>query len=183
MTSTYARYAPMNCSHIPKFSNRIPYVDWLTYLPMFKDEEGDGVALHLIKFHMHACKLKVEWHANCLMKMFMDSMEGKERSLYEKLPLSCICSLNDFHTLFFEHFKESYSSLLLVKNCCEHFEGYIQNIKYVYGNDMFMDDEIIEDIHDNHFHHQKGLLEDSFHDSQDNFQQNVASSLDENQID
>jgi len=28
----------------------------------FKDEKGDDAALHLVKFHMHVCKLKVQFH-------------------------------------------------------------------------------------------------------------------------
>ena len=74
------RYAPMNPSHIPSFPNLMSHIDWQSYLPKLKDEEGDDVALHLIKFHMHSCKLKVEWHEDCLMKMFMATLEGKTRS-------------------------------------------------------------------------------------------------------
>jgi hypothetical protein len=75
------RYAPMNHSHIPGFPNRMPCIDWQTYLPKFKDEEGDDVALHLIKFHMHTHKLKVKFHEDCLMKMFMATLEGKGKIL------------------------------------------------------------------------------------------------------
>ena len=52
----------MHRSHIPGFPHRMPSIDWLTYLPKSKDDKGDDVALHLIKFCMHARKLKVEWH-------------------------------------------------------------------------------------------------------------------------
>ena len=44
----------MNHSHILGFPNRMPHIDWQSCLPKFKDEEGDDVALHLIKFHMHS---------------------------------------------------------------------------------------------------------------------------------
>jgi hypothetical protein len=155
----------MNSSHIPGFPNRMPGVDWLNYLPKVKDEEGDDAALHLIKFHMHARKLNVEWHEDCLMKMFMASLEGKARTWYEKLPSASICSLKDFHTIFFANYRESYPLLLLVENCCEHFESFIQHLEDVYGDDVFMNDEIIEAMHENPFHHKKGMLEDSFHDS------------------
>jgi len=33
-----ARYAPMDRSGIPVFLNPMPHVDWLTYLPLFKDK-------------------------------------------------------------------------------------------------------------------------------------------------
>ena len=65
-------------------------MDWRTCLPKFKDEEGDDVALHLIKFHMHSLKLKVEWHEHCLMNMFIATMEGKENLWYEKLPAASL---------------------------------------------------------------------------------------------
>jgi hypothetical protein len=75
----------MNHSCIPGFPNCMPCIDWKTYLPRFKYQEGDDVDLHLIKFHMHICKLKV-YHEDCLMKMVMVTFEGKARSRYEKLP-------------------------------------------------------------------------------------------------
>ena len=54
-----ARYAPMNRSHIPGFPNPMPKVEWLTDLPIFKDEKKDNVSLHLVRFHMHVHSLKV----------------------------------------------------------------------------------------------------------------------------
>jgi hypothetical protein len=96
MDSQSARYAPMNRSHIPGFPNRMPCIDWKTYLPKFKDEEGDDDALHLIKFHMHSRKLKVKWHEYCLMKMFMATLHGNARSWYENLPSASLYSLQGF---------------------------------------------------------------------------------------
>ena len=75
MSSMVVRYAPMNCAHITSFANQIPYIDWKAYLPIFKYQKGDDVALHLIRFHMHICKLGVELHEYSLMKMFMASLE------------------------------------------------------------------------------------------------------------
>jgi hypothetical protein len=172
MDSQSTRYAPMNRSHIPGFPNRLPHIDWQTYLPKFKDEEGDDVALHLIKFHMHVHKLKVKFHEYCLMNMFMASLEGKERSWYENLPAASICSLKDFHTVFFEHFKESCPLLLLVENCCEHFESFIQYLEDVYDDDVFMDHEIIESLQENPFHHK---------DIQENVQQTEVFPSAENE--
>lgn len=51
---------------------------------------------------MHSHKLKFEWHEDYLMKMFMVTFEGKERSWYEKLLASSLYSLKDFHIVFFE---------------------------------------------------------------------------------
>ena len=71
MISTSARYAPMNHAHIPSFPNRIPNVDWQTCLPKFKNQKSDDAALHLVRFHMHICKMGIELHEDSLMKMFM----------------------------------------------------------------------------------------------------------------
>ena len=115
---------------------------------VFRGEEGDHVVLHLIKFHMHARKLKVEWHEDCLMKMFMASLEGNARTWYKWLPATSIFSLRYFHAVFFRHFKESCPLLLLVEDCCECFDGFILNLEQVYQDDQFMDDEIIEALHE-----------------------------------
>ena len=93
MSSLCERYAPMNHAHIPGFPNRIPKVDWQTGLPNFKDQKNDDVALHLVRFHMHICKLGVEFHEDYLMKMFMDILEGNARSWYERLPSESLYSL------------------------------------------------------------------------------------------
>lgn len=55
------RYAPMDQSHICGFPNPVPYVDWSTHLPMFKDEKKSDVGLHLVKFHIHLCRLRVDF--------------------------------------------------------------------------------------------------------------------------
>jgi len=61
--------------------------------------------------------------------------------------------------VFYEHFKESYSSLLLVENCCEHFDSFIQHLENIYGVEEFMDKEIIEALYDNSFQHQEETIE------------------------
>ena len=97
MGSIARRYAPLKRDHIPGFPNQIPKVNWKINFPMFKDEDGDYVALHLVRFHMHARKLKVQFHEYCLLKMFMDSLERKAWSWYEGFPPASIHSLGVFH--------------------------------------------------------------------------------------
>lgn len=80
------RYAPFDRSTIPSFPNPLPKFDWSRNLPLFKDEIGDDVALHLLKFHMHIRKFKFKFHEHCLMKIFMVTLEEKARSWYENLP-------------------------------------------------------------------------------------------------
>jgi hypothetical protein len=69
---------------------------------------------------------------------------GKMRSWYEGFPSGCIYSLVDFHMIFYENFKETYPSLLLVKYCCQHVQGFIQYLESVYGDEELMDEELQE---------------------------------------
>ena len=73
-------YAPMHHAHIPGFPNMIPKIDWLTYLPIFKDQKDDDARIHLFRFHNHIHKLGVELHEDSLTKMFMASLEENGRS-------------------------------------------------------------------------------------------------------
>ena len=123
------RYAPMSRDHIPGFPNKMPKVDWLQNLPMFRNVEGNDVALHLVKFHIHVHKLKIDFPEDCLMKMFMATLEDEARSWYESLPLASIYCLKDFHTIFFERYRESCLSLMLVQNCCEHISNFIEYLE------------------------------------------------------
>ena len=72
-----ARYAPMHQDHVLGFPNPMPQVDWQTYLPKFRDGKGDDATLHLIRFHMHVPNLKINFHEDFLMKMFMIRLEEK----------------------------------------------------------------------------------------------------------
>ena len=143
MSSVVVRYAPMNHVDIPGFPNWIPNIDWKAYLPILKYQKGDDAALHLVSFHKHIYKLGVELHEDYLMKMFMANLEGDARSWYEGLPLESLYCLKDFHTIFNEHFKDQYPSLLLVQDCCIHVKGFIKDLENMYGDYEFMDEEIL----------------------------------------
>jgi len=62
---------------IPGFPNKIPKGDWQRDLLMFKDDDRNDAALHLVRFHMHTHKLKVDFPEDCLMKIFMATLEGE----------------------------------------------------------------------------------------------------------
>lgn len=160
----------MSCMHILGFPNHIPCVDWETYFLKFKHGEVDDVALHLVKFHIHINKLKVEFYEDFLMKIYMATLEGRARSSYEKLTPTSPYSLKKFHIVFFEHYKESYPSLLLVGNCCEHVKSFIQYLEIFYGDEDFKDEEIIESLYENPFQHQVEKLEASCQDIRENFE-------------
>ena len=79
----------------------------------------------------------------------MVSLEGNERSWYEGLPSKSLYSLKYFHTVFHEHFNDQYPSLLLFQYCCMHVKGFIEDLENMYGNDEFMDEELLEMLQEN----------------------------------
>ena len=60
----------MDQSQIPGFPNPMPYVDWFTHLPIFRDGKKDDIDLNLVKFHVNLCRLRVEFPEDFLMKVF-----------------------------------------------------------------------------------------------------------------
>ena len=120
---------------------------------MFKDKKGDVAVIHLLRFHMHIHRLKIKFPEDCLMKMFVVSLEEKVRSWYEKLPTASICSLKN------DKYKEDYPSLLVVQNCYDNFESFIQYLEDYYDEDQFTNNEILEALDENHFQHPKQKVE------------------------
>ena len=80
MASVARRYAPMSRDHITGFPNKMPKAYWQRNFPMFKNVKGNDVSLHLVKFHIHVHKLKIDFPKYCLMKMFMATLEDEARS-------------------------------------------------------------------------------------------------------
>ena len=107
MNSQAARYAPMNFYVILGYPNQIPPAICKTYLPIFKDQKGDDVAIILFRFHKHIHKLGVGWHKDSLMKIFRASLEENARLWYDGLPSGILSSLKYFHAVFHEHFKRN----------------------------------------------------------------------------
>ena len=95
----------MNHAHIPGFPNCLPHIYWKTYLPKFRDEEGDDDALHLLKFHGNIYRLRIEFPKDCLMNIFMASLEGKARSWYENCHLVACIPLKIFIWYFLRDIK------------------------------------------------------------------------------
>ena len=85
------------------------------------------------------------------MKIFMVSLEGNARSWYERLPSKSLYSLKEFHIVFHEHFKDQCPSLLLVEVCCMYVKGFIENLENMYGDDQFMNEELLDILKDNSF--------------------------------
>ena len=160
------RYAPLSRDHIPGFPNKIPKVDWSRNLPIFNDDGKKDAALHLVRFHMHIRKLKVDFPEDCLMKIFLATLEGEAQSWYESLPPACIYCLKDFHAMFIERYKDSYPSLNLVQDCCKHAYSFIESLEKFYEDDNFMDEEIMEALYEKPFQQHIEILEDTCQDQQ-----------------
>lgn len=163
------RYAPMNKDHIPRFPHKMPQVNWDRNVPIFQDEKVDDALLHLIKFHIHLWRFKVEWHEDCLVKMFMLTLEGKSREWYEGLNLGSLFYLKEFHKVFYEHYKENYPYLSLVENFCDQYKDLIQylvNIDEDLGN--WHPKDLLEAVHE--FHSQV-----NYHDNQEMLVENESN--------
>ena len=85
----------------------------------------------------------------------MATLEGKAWSWYKSLENGSLYSLVDFHDVFYDMYKECHPSLLLVKDCCKHSASFIQYLEDCYDDDEFMDEEILEALHNNTFQHQE----------------------------
>ena len=133
---------------------------------MFNNDGKKDAALHLIRFQMHIRKLKVDFPEDCLMKIFLATLEGEAQSWYENFPLAYIYCLKDFHTIFLERYKESCPSLMLVQNCCEHVDSFIKDLENFYGDNELMDGEIMEALYKSSFQQHTEILEDTYQDQQ-----------------
>ena len=111
-------------------------------------------------------KLNINFHEVCLMKMLMITLEEKSRFWYESLPPNCIYSLKDFHLVFFEKYRETYRSFLLIEDCCDHFENFIQNLESSYGDEEFMYDELLYALNENHFHRHEKIMDSTMDDNE-----------------
>ena len=133
----------------------------------------------LVRFHMHTRNLKVDFPKDCLMKIFIATLEGEAQSWYEILPPICIYCLKDFHAMFIERYKDSYPSLNLVQDCCKHDYSFIESLEEYYEDDNFMDVEIMEALYENPFQQHEENLVDTHQDDQEILQQNQDQQLED----
>ena len=68
--------------------------------------------------------------------------------------------------MFFEKYRESSPSLMLVQNCCEHVDSFIEDLENFYGDNELMDGEIMEALYENLFQQHTENLEDTYLDQQ-----------------
>ena len=108
---------------------------------------------------MHVHNLGVELHEDYLMKMFMVDLEGNSWSWYDRFPSDSLYSIKYFRTVFHEHFKDQYPSLLLGENYYMHVKGFIHDLENMYGDDQFMDEELLDILKYNSFHKKGGSIQ------------------------
>ena len=108
------------------------------------------------------------------MKMFMATLEDEARFWYESFPPASIYCLKDLHAMFFEKYKESYPSLILVQNCCSHVHNFIEDLENGYGNNKLMDEEIMEALYENPFQQQNQDLSTMENDEREIFVSNLS---------
>ena len=63
---------------------------------------------------------------------------------------------------------------MLIQDCCTHEKGFIENLKDIYSDDQYMDEEILEILHEYSFQKER---QTNCHDIQENPQSLVMSSL------
>ena len=94
--------------------------EWENSLPIFRGEEWEVSAEHLLDFHDFIHRLQVV-HEDVHIKIFWYSLEGISCYWYRSLPIASISSLEDFHTSFHLFCKEIFSADLLYSKCCHEF--------------------------------------------------------------
>ena len=70
-----------------------------------------------------------------------------------------------FTQYFSKKYRETYPSFILIEDCCDHFENFIQELESAYGDQEFMDDEILDALNENHFHCHEKIMDYSIDDS------------------
>jgi len=93
------------------------------------------------------------------------------------------CILLKIFIQYFMSILKCYISFLLVENYCAHVENFIEHLKDIHDDDEFMDEELLEALHEKSFEHHKSKLEHSFPYTHNNLHQIIAYPLTENEVD
>lgn len=113
------RYASFYFSNVHVFPNPISdREEWEYYLPIFKGDEWEIIAKHLLDFNECMHQLSIV-HEDVLIKMARSSLEGNAREWCRYLPRSNIYSLKEFHTAFNYSCKSMYLVDFLYDEGCK----------------------------------------------------------------
>lgn len=114
--------------------------------------------MHLIKFHRHIHRLGLKFPEDCLMKMFMASLEDDTKLWYEGLPTASIYSLKDFHMIFCKNYKQHHPALLLIESFCGRFEDLFQFIGIDIDDPDIMSDQFEEALFELSLHYSESSI-------------------------
>jgi len=120
------RYAFCNLSSIVGYPHSIPSRhEWEHSLPIFRGEEWEVPAEHLLDFHEFIHRLQII-HEYVKIKLFKYSLEGIALDWCRSLPASRIHSLTSFHYAFHLFCKYEFPAKGLFEDCCDEFDKYVQ---------------------------------------------------------
>jgi hypothetical protein len=165
------RYAFCDFSKIVGFPNPVPSRDeWENSLPIFRGEEWEVPAEHLLDFHDYMHRLQVV-HEDVQIRLFCFSLEGIARDWYRSLPYASINSLADFHASFHVFCKDHFPDDLLYPECCHEFHLLTKDSdvheEYVAIENTLHYREIDDSHYDNHCDAFNIVLNASFKDGCD----------------
>ena len=93
-------------------------------------------------FHVH--RLGIDFPEDCLINMFMITLEEEARLWYEGLPPASLYSLKDFCSSFCKKYRKAYLSLGMIENFYGNFKRLILHLGIDIDDDELMDYEIKE---------------------------------------
>jgi hypothetical protein len=143
------RYAFCDFSSIVGFPNQVPTRDeWENSLPIFRGEEWEVPAEHLLDFHEFINRLEIV-HEDVKIKLFKFSLEGIGLDWCRSLPDASISSLAEFHSVFHVFCKDHFSADLLFPDCCHEFNLSKLELQEEYAaeEDTLHHDQEINDSH------------------------------------
>lgn len=117
---------------------------WQDGLPTFEAKEGECLGLHVVKFQLHILSIGIGYLEDCLMKMFMLTLEEMARFWYEDRPPASISSIKDFYLMLCKRFGKHHLSLELIEALCGDLESLISYLGMGIDGEELMDCEIKE---------------------------------------
>ena len=54
----------------------------------------------------------------------------------------------------------------MIEDCCDHFNNFIQELESAYGDEEFMDDELLYALNENPFHRHEKIMDSTLDDSE-----------------
>jgi hypothetical protein len=139
------RYAFCNFSSIIGFPNQVPNRnEWENSIPIFRGEEWEVPAEHLLDFHEFIDRLEIV-HEDVQIKLFKCSLEGIALDWCQSLPSASVSSLADFHAAFHAFCEDQFPADLLYPQCCHEFHLLTKDSdvheKYVVEENVFHHDQ------------------------------------------